>query len=245
MVSKMVLDRQKYSKDLEAWANTNAHAVEQAVAAAGVEVSISAQAIVALAKNVDASLTALVAADEAHIAEQGDDAKPRADRDQASEALANKLVSLRKQVDAGYGAEGLAAVGLSERQNYDPVAVQRLAQRVIDKVSAPGFAMPAGDPDLTFNVANIPGRLAGPLATLTASLAKVDQEAAELKTTQAAKDAAMKEFDARFAAVTTVLRGFAQLGGKPEIADALPVMDRGSRGSGAGEPGAAPEAVPG
>jgi hypothetical protein len=244
MVSKMVTDRQKYAKDLEAWAATNAQAVEQGLAAAGVELSISAQAIVSLANSVDAALTALVAADEAHIAEQGDDAKPRADRDQASEALANSLIGLRKKIDAGYGLEGLNAVGLAERQNYDPVAVQRLAQRVIDKVSAPGFAMPEGDPDMTLNVGNIPGRLAGPLATLTAALAKVDKEAAELKTTQAAKDAAMKTFDARFAAVTTVLRGFAQLGGRQEIADALPVIERPSRG-GAGPEEPAPASSPG
>lgn len=156
MVSKMVTDRQKLSKDLIAWAVTHAPAIEKALLAKLHKPTMTADGMILLACHVDAGLGALVLADEAHTSEQADDEIPRRDRDAARDEVSNFLVGFRRAVEASHGRPGLLALGIHEKLGRDPIYLERLGTRIVETASAAGFRMPPSDSDVTTYPAGSP-----------------------------------------------------------------------------------------
>jgi hypothetical protein len=243
MVSKMVTDRQKLSKDLIAWAVTHAPAIEKALLAKLHKPTMTADGMILLARHVDAGLGALVLADEAHTSEQADDEIPRRDRDAARDEVSNFLVGFRRAVEASHGRPGLLALGIHEKLGRDPIYLERLGTRIVEKASAAGFQMPPSDPDVTVDVPSRVAKLKVVLAKLSAALETVDKEAAELTTTQTEKAAAMATFDGLLGGTTTTFRGLAAVAGLRELADGLPTLNRGAGGAGGEEEGGEEEVM--
>jgi hypothetical protein len=225
MVSKMVTDRQKLNETMAAWCET--HGV---VVAEGVRQALGKKADpTAVIKGVGAHLAQLmvnaVVTDEAHTGELSDDVAPRAERDEAAEAVGEALVELRQLVEASSGTRGLADMGLSESVPRDPVARERVALRVVEVGSAPGFKLPLRK-GVKVDVDVFIDGLRPKASRLTAALKLVKKEEAEGQATQAAKDAAIEAFDAAFVAATGLLYGLSVLAGQRALGDRLPTLTR-------------------
>jgi len=193
---------------------------------------------------------AMVAADEAHLAEKMDDRDPRRRRNRAAEEVRDVLIGIRRAAsghfDTEQAAELLNLEGLTSR---DPVTVHRQGQRVMERLRDAELTLPesliSGEaPDREGWAA----RLEPPLAALEEALEDVGEEQRQESLTRAAKKTAVDTFDQDASALSRILEGYLLLGDRKDLSeDVRPGrLNRRARAraesEGEGEPG--PEEAP-
>jgi hypothetical protein len=226
MPSKQVTDRQKSADAViaavEAHAPSTAAALEGTLAPhlrKGEAMPDVALLLTLLARALGAEKQRLIAADEAHEAELGDDEPLRRARDEAAEELRQAHVDLREVLIGMYGGVFAAQI-LPGTTPRDPVVLARFSQTVennLEGVKLPSSRIKGAKLDKTDTV----GTLSALRQTLEQRLQAVAREVREAQATQATKDRAMDGFDGFFAASATVVSGVLRLVGMPELAARL------------------------
>lgn len=119
MPSKMVVDRQKSARAVIAAARTHRSLVADRFGSlmsssvqAGETLPDVGLAVELAARSIEAATAAMVAADEAHERELGDDQGPRRARDEAGEALYGAIVELKEMAVGLLGPAALPVLGL-------------------------------------------------------------------------------------------------------------------------------------
>jgi hypothetical protein len=226
MRSKMVLDRVKSSLAVEQAIET--HADEMAAALSTLltptlqpdeQLPDLAFAARLAKRNLAEKRLAMVAADEAHLAELSDDANPRLRRDEAAAALRGELAQIRLIAEGAYGPLVSANLFALEASVRDPRGLAVMTERVVARLNAPEFAAPG---------VRVRGVVVDPrewlavieplLAELNAALAEVTREAREAESTLQAKNAAIADYDATFARTATLAESLFSQAGLAEIA---------------------------
>lgn len=223
-VSKGVIRRERSTQQVKQAAEVHAAAAGEGLATLfaplvqpGEQMPDWRYVLVLLARALDTTLAALVAADAAHHAELADDREPRNRRDDATERLYTVLVEIRTLVTALLGTKAAEQAGFSGATPQDPRAMSTLAAAV-DARLADVVARFPGRRGLTLDAAELRADLAEPRATLDAALADVAREAREADATQASKTAALAAHDERFGTVAGLVAGLLALAGRPELA---------------------------
>lgn len=166
---------------------------------------------------------ALVAADEAHLAEKMDDREPRRRRDRAAQEVATALVAIRQAANGHFSAEVAEEVlNLEGRVTRDPVTVHRQGSRVMERLR---------DPDLVLPVSRLSGeapdregwaaRLEPPLTALAEALQDVGEEERQASLTQRTKNLAAEDFDNDARALSRILEGYLLLGGRRDLSETV------------------------
>ena len=235
MVSKMVVERQKLSQDVSTWVGAHAPllstTLSQLLGAGG----ITESTFHTLARAIERALERLVAADDAHATELSDDAKPRAERDAAAEAVGSELQFARSTIQPVYGELGLKAAGLASPILRDPVALSRQGHQFITMATADGFAMPAPrKAAVTVDLVSLVNDVTPALHRLDEALKKVSQEEGEAQSTQAAKNLAFDAYETTFLAARDALYDLAVLAGRRDLGEKLPALPGGGGASWAG-----------
>lgn len=225
MVSKMVTDRQKLAETVTAWCETHGATVAEGVAQALGEKSDPTPVIKGVSAHVAQLMVKVVVTDEAHTGELSDDAAPRAERDAAAEEVNDRLVEFRQLVEAAAGARGLADIGLTEPVPREPVALERVALRVVDTGGAAGFKLTQRK-GVKVDVDVFVDGLRPEVTRLSAALKRVKREEAEAHATQKAKDDALEAFDVAYVAAVGLLYGLAVLAGQRALGDRLPNLTK-------------------
>lgn len=170
-----------------------------------------------IARALEHDTAAMVAADEAHLRELGDDDGPRTRRDQAAETLYASVVELRQVVTGLYGPSALPLCGLSGPTPTDPATLSSFGGEVIHALRT--NALPPsrikGDQVVPSEWAS---RLKRERAALDGALADVTREAREADATLAAKGAAIAAWEGRYSKSAGVLSALLQFTGEEEIA---------------------------
>ncbi len=226
MTSKLVTDREKSARAVEAAAETHAAQI-----AAGFQRELSSHlragetlpdtGLLArlIGRKIAADNAALVAADRAHEKELSDDAGPREDRDAAAAKVRSVLVDLRAAIESAYGARGLTLLGLGDAIAVDPSVLAAAGGNVQKALKDSTLQLPkpkrAG---MTIDRAAFALDLTAELPALQKALAKVATEDREKETTQQAKNEAMAKNDASFTSGADFLAVSCQVAGLVDIA---------------------------
>lgn len=190
--------------------------------------------------------SAVVAADEAHLAEVMDDRDPRRRRNLAAAEVRRVLVGIRRAAAGFFGTEEAAEVlnleGLTSR---DPVTLHRQATRVMERLRDPALVLPPSQ--LSGEAPDREGwaaRLEPALAALKETNDAVGEEDREAELTLAAKRAALADHDQDVSALLRIVQGFLQLGDRRDLAEEVrPARLR--RRARAASPGGGGEEQPG
>jgi hypothetical protein len=164
---------------------------------------------------------ALVAADEAHLAEKMDDRGPRRRRDQAAEDVASVLVAIRRAANGHFGTEQAAELlNLEGETSHDPVIAHRQGNRVMERLRDASLQLPesllSGEaPDREGWAA----RLEPPLTALRQALDEVGEEERQASLTQGAKEIAVDDFDNDTRALSRILEGYLLLGARKDLSE--------------------------
>lgn len=164
---------------------------------------------------------ALVAADEAHLAEKMDDRGPRRRRDRAAEEVASVLVAIRRAANGHFGTEQAAEfLNLEGDTSHDPVIAHRQGTRVMERLRDASLELPESllsgeSPDREGWAA----RLEPPLTVLRQALDEVGEEERQASLTQGAKKAAVADFDNDARALSRILEGYLLLGGRKDLSE--------------------------
>jgi hypothetical protein len=231
MPTKGVVDRQRVAEGLIASARTHAQQVGERLQTHLAVVLDDGETLPDLtrlqllfARLLEQSLDALVSADEDHLSELDDDLEVRQRRDKATAALRQEILDVRGLVRGVFGADWESQVlGLEGRTAQDPLALQRQAERVVERLRKPGETeLPAPRvPDVDLDLSRIPGRIVAKLDDLEEALSGVDREEREAESSQLGKDQAVEDFDELATGIADTLRGWSRLAGLPEIADRI------------------------
>lgn len=162
----------------------------------------------------------LVAADEAHSAEQRDDEAPRQRRDEAAEKLYGTLVQVRRAAIGHLGpTEATRLLDLDGDTSVDPLMLHRQAARALTRLRNPEVPTPPnelpGDPPDREAWAT---RLEPEVAALGAALEEVGEQERLFALTVAAKKAATEAHDLDTQAISRCLQGFLLLAGRRDLA---------------------------
>lgn len=243
MASKLVVDRQRVVGDVIASAETHSNEVAQNVGnllqpfLKKDNKAVDIAGLMALLTRALAEANnQMVAADEAHFNELGDDAEPRTARDEAAVRLYDRLVEAREIITGLFGEASARQVGFDRSTPQEPLALARYAQRIADGLAQRDLGKPrvAG---ARFDVAESVAAIVEMQKELEQHLKSVDTEVREAEATLERKQQTMNVFDERFTAVTTVLEGLYRLAGKFEAADRIrPSVRRAGQTASAGEP---------
>lgn len=116
--------------------------------------------------------------DRAHEAERNNDFELRRVRDAATDALHAKMGEITKTFDGTYGAGRCQeTLGFGTGLRKEPEQMYELAEKAIEKLSAPDFAFPS--PVLSgvaLEAKDLEEQLAGPLENLEGAIAALDAE---------------------------------------------------------------------
>jgi hypothetical protein len=227
MPSKQVTDRSRSAGIVGTNAETYATEVGARTSAqlspflqAGEAVPDTALLLRLLARFLASKSTALDAADSAHEAEISDDAKPRAERDEAEVEARETVIEFRNAVSAKYGDVGLHTLGIYEPP---PRGAPELAKygRALHGTLIDGrrTLTSSGRRGVNLDRAEMAAELLVVVERLEAALRVVAQEASELHLTQTAKDRAFEENDRVFGTVARVAEGLLALAGRGDLAD--------------------------
>ena len=148
--SRGVLDRQRIGESIVATARTHAAEVaarlEETLAPFVAEGETPTDFLALqrqLARYVDHLLATLIEADEAHLRELGDDRDPRRRRDDAAQALYDKLIQLRGALTSLFGLDrGNELLGIEGPTPRDPRLLHRHATRALEQLRAPDPELP-------------------------------------------------------------------------------------------------------
>lgn len=243
MASRQVTDREKSARSVIAAGQTNADSVQSALAKQlepflkeGEKAPDFAGTIRLFCASLAAGRDAMVAADEAHEAELGDDGPVRKDRDDAAVALRSDLVDLRSLLTGAYGGP-VAAEVFTGATPEDPVLLGRFAGEVagaLERVKLPASRMKG----VKLNVGEMVASLRAGRAALEGHLESVQREVREAQQTLTARNRAIAAYDAVFQGVARTLSGLLLQAGMPELAARVRPSERrpGQTAEDAGEP---------
>jgi hypothetical protein len=225
MPSKLVADRQKSATAVAAAADTYGERIGQALTSLFTpylrpdeQLPDFTLVVELIGRAQRGSADVMMSADETHELELSDDDAPRQARDQARDALAAEIISLRDLTRALYGPGIVRALGLEGDTPDDPVQLMRLGRQVVEALGK----IPLPPPRLagaTIDVAQITSRLAGLARDLERHLDEVAREVREAQVTQTQKNRSISDYDAFFAGAAMVVAGFLRLAGERELAD--------------------------
>lgn len=242
MPSRLATDAQKLTEDLCTALTTHGPALVAGVRTAttsdaqkhGVDVGPLLAHVTAASR---AALDSLVAADEAHELELGDDAGPREARDKAAAALSRVLVDQKRAALALFGGTVTAKLGYPAETPVDPAVLARTGAAVVTGLSAQRTLKPAVAGVATVQTSAWVEQLQGPLDALTAARADVLREEKEARATRTARDAAFEALNAANVTAAALTQALARLGGTlPLVAGLRGTLDRSGGGTDDGEP---------
>ncbi len=173
-----------------------------------------------LSRHHAAQIRLLVRFDEAHAAEIDNDAANRRRRDRATENLYQTLTRIRKVIDATCGDGSCSeTLGFGGPVTREPLAVLRKAQRVIERIDAPGFRPPVlGLPGLAADPALWRAELAGPTAELEQAVEALAADHREAETSRRNKNQALADYDLVYGRIGRLLEAMYSLAGFPDLA---------------------------
>ncbi len=227
MPSKEVTDRQKDARAVLAAAETHGANAARALAAelhpylrAGETAPDLTLLFTLLARRLEGTVNALVAADEAHTLELGDDALPRQKRDEAAAALRQLAIELRDQVVSVHGDGALDPLNVKGETPADPVVLAAWSRTFAKQLRDGSVVLP---PRLrrtaSIDRTAMAEELEAALAPLDRALATVALEKREAEATLAAKNAAFERYEVTFAQSTGVLASVFRVAGLADLAD--------------------------
>ncbi|MEM1413540.1 MAG: hypothetical protein AAGH15_01500 [Myxococcota bacterium] len=218
MASKMVTDRQKSAALLLAILDAQGARLR-----AGLEADLGGEAgaaglayLAGMGSRLATARDAMVAADEAHEAELGDDPAARDARDAASSALRERMITLREIVRGVYGAAAEEAV-FTGRIPMDAVVVARTAGEVATRLEAARLPEPRVS-GAALDVAALAAELRAGRAALEKALDDVAREAREAQVTLTEKTESMAAYDRVFVQFASSLFSAFESAGEPALA---------------------------
>ena len=166
------------------------------------------------------SVEAMIAADEAHEVELGDDAQYRAARDVAQASLYKLVIDVRDQVKSVLGDPGLERLGMKSPapDSSDRLAVyaRGVARKLADaKIELP----PPKRKTATIDRGAMRDELEAALAPLDEALKDVSREVKEAEATRVTRQKAIVEYDDVFAETANLYDALFRAAGMDEIAD--------------------------
>ena len=172
------------------------------------------------ARFLASKMTLLEQADSTHEAEIGDDAQPRAERDEAEGELRETTAEFRNAIVAKYGDVGLRVMGVYEPLPRTAPELAKYGRSLHTALIDPARVLTGSRRrGLQVDREAMATELLAPVERLEAALRKVNQEAAELHLTQTAKDRAMDDNDEVFSGVAKAVEGLLTLAGRKDLAD--------------------------
>lgn len=251
--SRGVLDRQKIGESIVATARTHAAEVaarlEETLAPFVAEGETSTDFLALqrqLARYVDHLLATLIEADEAHLRELGDDRDPRRQRDDAAQALYDKLIQLRGALTSLFGLDrGNELLGIEGPTPRDPRLLHRHATRALEQLRAPDPELPAQELNgIQLDRDALAAELQPATDELAAAIEDVNRELREAETTQGVKDKAVEEFDQVVGGIARMLIGADTIAGFPNYSQRIRLTLPASGGSRSEEEEPADEELP-
>lgn len=247
MASKQVMDRQKAASLVLAAGQTHGGLLGSALPPALLphlkrgevmpDVSLLSELFMRWLADAESSL---VAADLAHERELADDAEPRRRRDQHAAGLREQLIELRELLNALYGPEAAAALGMSGDTPIDALALSRQGKNVLAALSSVRLPKPRRR-GAELSVKEIESELKPVVAALDQALADVARESREAEATLSARDSAWAEFERRYSVTTSVFAALLAAAGETALAERLrPTPGRKSRPEPEPEPAPTP-----
>jgi len=223
MVSRQVTNREKSARAVVAVGETQAEAAGAALGsvlkphlAKGEALPNLALVMTLVSRALDAAKTQMVEADAAHEAELGDDEPIRRARDEAAQALSDKLIELREVLTGVYGAATAGTVFAGPTPE-DPVVLSRFAGEVATQLARVKLPAPRIK-GAKLDTAETASTLQEKRATLDTMLKDVARELREAQATLDAKTQAITAYDELFGGAATTLTGLLRLAGKADLA---------------------------
>ena len=170
-----------------------------------------------IGRSIRAKMDALIAADQAHLAEKADDAEPRNRRDRLQDSLYKRLTMLRNVLQAVYGDAAVHELGFVGSTPQGPIALCRLGRVVLANLPALAAFTPLA-PGLSFDASLHASAMAAEVEGLETALVDLAREAKELDATQVHKDQLLAEHDNHFAHGARALEALFTLAGAHELA---------------------------
>lgn len=227
MPSKMVVDRQKSCQAVEASVDTHEALIVGSLSTRldplleeGEVPPDYALTLQLLRRYLALHRTQLVHADERHLDELADDAKPRRRREEAAAVVRADVLGLRSALDGGWGNDrGLELAGVENRILYDPVAVLRQGERVVGRMREPDFDLgPPRLPGFQFDVEAFLAVLETHCEELRQAVFDFDHEKREGEQTQFAKNQAMEDYNRAFTLTAGLLEAIYRFVGATGLA---------------------------
>jgi uncharacterized membrane protein YgcG len=186
----------------------------------------------------------MLAADEAHIHELGDDDEPRVRRDAGAEELYQSLSDLREIAIGLHGAAILAPLRIDVMPAKDPAVIMGVARETataLRRITLP----PSRVPNAKLDTEGWARRLDKERAVVEQAVTDVAREQREAETTLVAKNNSIAQHDVAQRALAGILSGLLDFIGESELADRVRPTERKSRkaksggddGGGGGESG--------
>jgi len=175
-----------------------------------------------IGRAVAAPASKLVAANEVHERELGDDAEPRSRRDNVDGDLRPRVSRLRTLVDGAYGAAGLAQLRLVEAPGPGPDALRSYVRTASAALVNPDVKLtPLDEGAADIKLGTFAATFAPLLDALETALNDVARERREGETSLVAKQDAMQEHDRKFARWVAVVEYIARAAGHDKLANRL------------------------
>ncbi|MFO0579619.1 MAG: hypothetical protein U1A78_36940 [Polyangia bacterium] len=224
MPSKQVVDRQKEAQAVLAAGTTHATEIVKGLTGLlqpelgrGEKLPDLSLLLQLMTRTLATAEQEMVAADEAYQHELLDDAAPRQARDDAAEALRQRLIDLRDTLRGLYGEPLVQAAGFTSQTPLDPMLLSRFAGQISEalrKVTLPKPRLPG----LKLNAAELSTELDDLRAALDRALGDVARETREAQAAASERQARQDRFDERYAGIANLLIGLLRLCGKPDLA---------------------------
>ncbi|MCU0691993.1 MAG: hypothetical protein MUF54_11375 [Polyangiaceae bacterium] len=233
MPTKAVTNRQKDTQAIVAAADTHALAIAETLSSLikphlkrGEQTPDFGLVITVLARLLTARDATMVAADEAHELELGDDTASRNARDASTAALGKHLVDLREVLVGMFGSTIVRTLGFSGTVPRDPVVLLRYAGEIAAAIrNAPPVKPRIKGAE--WNQADVAAQIDELRAAIERALHDVARELREAQGTLEAKNKAIAARDATCAGVAEMLGGLLRVAGNWELAEKLrPVVRR-------------------
>lgn len=219
-MSRMVANRLRAARRVAQAAHTHADAVgarlDAEFAAVGIAAPPGADIIRAHGHLIQRRADALEIADRAHDEELADDAAPRADRDNAIEAIATRLNEIRDVVGIVADATLQKRLGLTlQPSRLTPDELIQAAKTVADRLRTIALPERRG---VRVDAHELADSLDAHSRELDAALAAVDRELREAEATLQTKHQAMSAYDKAFTGAAAALSALFNLADEPELA---------------------------
>jgi len=227
-ISRMVVNRQKSAAKVIASARTHKSIAGAGMAALlGSDFGIAAEQLMsASADRLENATGSMVAADEAHIAEIGDDAAQRSARDESAHRMRGVLIDFRDLTTTMFGAQYVGTLGYEGDTPDDPVMLQRLGKRILERIDGTDRPGPRFE-GMTFDPEPWKKKIQESLAGLGEVLENIATEEREAEQTLTAKRQAIEKYDEVLSKTASLVSAMLRIAGEDELADRVrPVKSR-------------------